>query len=121
MLHKLWKTSPALMKCVAGSPRSAVDDEILPLQAAEWLVWQIRRTLASSQDDPLETADLFITTDGTHPTALQSLPINVDIWDRSKLTELRDDLVHERDVALAAVDSPVEMREQLIASNLKNS
>lgn len=114
--RKLWKTSPALMKCVAGSPRSAVDDEVLPLQAAEWLVWQIRRTLASSQDDPLETADLFITTDGTHPTALQSLPINVDIWDRSKLTELRDDLVHERDVALAAVDSPVEMRERLIAS-----
>lgn len=110
---KIWKENPDLMKCVAGSPRWADDDEVLPLQAAEWLVWQIRKTLVSDATSPLKADELFITTDQEHPTTLQSLPINVYVWDRSRLTELRDDLVHERDVALAAMDSPAKLQEQL--------
>lgn len=115
---KTWKENPDLIKCIAGSPRWADDDEVLPLQAAEWLVWQIRKTLASTPTNPLELGELFITTDQTQPTVLQSLPINVDVWDRAKLTELRDDLTRERDAALAVSDLPDEMREhfkQLIA------
>ena len=110
---KVWKVDPLLMKCLAGSPRWADDEAVLPLQAAEWLVWQIRRTFAAAQTNPSEIDDLFITADKTHPAAQRLLPITVDIWDRSKLTELRADLMLERDAELADSDLPDETKERL--------
>ena len=106
----IWQNEPCLRECVAGTPRSATDERVLPLQASDYLAWQLRRQFASMESPSVPARRLAIESE---PSDAGDIPIRVDVWDRPRLTELRDDLLHDSNAALAAIDRPGEMREQL--------
>jgi len=113
---ELWKDNPDLMKCVAGSPRWADDDQVLPLQAAEWLVWQIRKNFASERGDMSAKDNLFITNNESHGSALKSLPIFVDVWDRQRMKLIRDEIVSSE---LSNLESVPESIRHLLREHLE--
>jgi hypothetical protein len=85
------RTDPYLTDLiVAGSPRSGTDDQILPLQAADRLVWQLRFHFARTNAEKGISANedkLFITAVPTFPAQADGPPILVDIWDSARLSE----------------------------------
>jgi len=107
----LWTKEPYLRKCMAGTPRSAVDDKVLPLQAADYLAWQIRRQFASLETPSSSARQLAITLE--HQGDPTDIPIMVDVWDRARLEGLRDEVLNERQEAISTMDLPEDMRRRL--------
>jgi len=107
---QFWQNEPYLSKYVAGTPRSATDDQVLPLQAADYLAWQLRRQFVSMESPSVPARRLAIRNELSDAG---DIPIRVDVWDRPRLIELRDDLLRDGNAALAAIDPLGEMREQL--------
>lgn len=96
---------------MAGTPRSAVDDKVLPLQAADYLAWQIRRQFASLETPSSSARQLAITLE--HQGDPTDIPIMVDVWDRARLEGLRDEVLNERQEAISTMDLPEDMRRRL--------
>lgn len=96
-----WRQNhPSLARFVAGTPREETDDDVLPLQAADYLVWQVRRRAAAMQSGIVEARHLMVrppTED--EPTGAEGLPLPnpedipliVDEWDRARLRSMHEE------------------------------
>jgi hypothetical protein len=98
-----WRqTHPSLARFVAGTPREETDDEVLPLQAADYLVWQVRRKTAAIQTGVVESRHLTVrpptegrptSADSIPPPSPAGIPLAVDEWDRARLRSVYDQSV----------------------------
>ena len=60
-----WRqVDPNALRYVAGTPREANDREVLPLQAADYLVWQVRRKVVATRSGKIEPRPLVVRVPG---------------------------------------------------------
>jgi hypothetical protein len=121
-LLAVWPDDPYVRKYLAGTPRSAIDDQLLPLQAADHLVWQIRRHIAQNADDTSPVKRLAIVDGRIEAPDLGDKPVMVDIWDEARVKSLCHDVVIDRLTILEGLDLPSSLRDLLstdMATKLK--
>jgi hypothetical protein len=83
------------------------------LQAADWLVWQLRFRFASAgakSDLPIDEDKPFITHKAEDASQAR-LPVIVNIWDGHIMEVVRDNVLNERLTKLNEMDMPPELRE----------
>lgn len=110
--RNIWESDEYLRKYLAGTPRPAVDDQVLPLQAADYMAWQIRRKIEQDRNPRMAIRRLAITSaaDGFIMEA-GDIPIIVDVWDDERLRLVGQNVIKDRIAALEAARLPADMRD----------
>lgn len=117
---KIWESDDYLQKYLAGTPRSASDDEVLPLQASDYLVWQLRRALAQKCDPTMPFRKLLISE--SHGGGIE-IPIMVNSLDEKHLRQLSVTITREQITSVEKSDVDAEFREYMqehLAERLRN-
>ncbi len=106
----IWESDNYLNMYLAGTPRSANDVKVLPLQAADYIAWQIRRKIEQDQFPDKAIRRLAITSEAEGSVMeTGDIPIMIDVWDDVRLRELGRDVVRERIESLGNMNFPLNM------------
>jgi hypothetical protein len=107
---RLRETDPYLQNHLAGTPREATDDDELPLQASDYLAWQMRRVYAD-QANPAAARRLAILPPGSYVIEESDIPIMTDVIDAALLQQLSDEQLTDDLATLEKEDLPIRMKD----------
>ena len=111
-LKKSMKDDDDLCHYIKNMPHEASDEEALPLQAADYLAWQLRRHVASLNGSLPPAHVMSFIPPGQHKSVQpEDLPIIVDVWDRGRLRAVRNDVLKHNLGKLAVENLPDNIRE----------
>jgi hypothetical protein len=110
VFERIMEADDYLRGFVSRTPQEAKDDDVLPLQAADYLAWQIRRIYAD-RENPAAARPLTVFPPGQYVIEEGDIPVLTIVLDAALLQNICDEKTADDLKTLEAQDMPERMKD----------